>query len=124
MDRRMRTAVFSAASVFLLTVGLFCMALTVTGKEQPSSREEEQYYLEKEKVLTADIRAYLQDKGYRDSGVMVTRVVNEDGSRDYTVTLHHRKLEALSEEAWEALLWELAACEFQEGGCCFHYKLL
>ncbi len=120
--KRKVTACIAAA--VLLAAGVLGVAMTAAGKGQLSARETEQYYREKEKELTADIRGYLQTQGYRDSGVTVARVLNGDGSRDYTVTLHHRGLDGLSDEARDALIRELAALQFQEEGCSFRYKFL
>ena len=44
------------------------------------------------------LRDYLAEKGYADSGITMNYVTDEDGTVEYTVTIHHRKIDKLDEE--------------------------
>ena len=67
---------------------------------------------------------YLEEKGYRNSGVALTRVVDEEGERSYEMTLHHKNLYKLSTEEQETILKEIATMAFHVSGCKFQVKLL
>ena len=50
-----------------------------------------------------DVKDFLEKKGYADSGVALTRVVKEDGARDYTITIHHGKIDEMDDFSRQAL---------------------
>ena len=81
-----------AAVLLLLAAVYFWTAAAVSGMEV-SAGELETYYSEKERELVAEARAFLDREGFRNSGVMLTRVVDEDGRRQYTLTVHHGKID-------------------------------
>ena len=58
------------------------------------------------------MKQYLNENGYRNSGVTLTYALEEDGSPDYTFTIHHKKINSMSETERGALSAELArACK-------------
>ena len=64
-----------------------------------------------EQQLMSDMKQYLNENGYRNSGVTLTYALEEDGSPDYTFTIHHKKINSMSETERGALSAELArAC--------------
>lgn len=86
--------------------------------------QTEGYYREMEKELTQRVREYLDGQGFRNSGVMVTRVDDGQGNREYTVTVHHRGIDRLAQAERERLLTELAAFDFQAEHCSFFHEFL
>lgn len=115
---------FVAATVILVSVAALSFAGTVMCRAGQNGAEQEGYYREKEKVLVNDTRAYLKQQGFADSGITLTRVVDGDGSRLYTVTVHHRGIDRMEEQQREALAQELAALAFEEEGSRFCYEFL
>ena len=65
-------------------------------KGDMTDRELEGYYRQVEKELLGQTREQLEVLGYKNSGVTLTRVVDAQGNRDYTFTIHHRKIDAMS----------------------------
>ena len=55
---------------------------------------------------------------------MLTRVVGADGSRVYTVTLHHGDFDGLGDAEREALVRELSELEFADENAVFCHKFL
>lgn len=122
MVRKTGMAGFVAVTVILILVAAFFCAETVLGSFGRSNRETEEYYMAKERELTDRVREFLDGEGFRDSGVMVTRVVEEDGSREYTVAVHNREIDALEESERENLLSELERLTFIGDRCSFRHQ--
>lgn len=116
MVRRAGSFGFTAATVMLVLVAALSFAGTVMCMGKPDYAELEGYYLEKEAQLVKDTKAYLNGHGFDNGGVMLTRVVDADGSRTYTVTIHHKRIGRMDETGRERLARELAALVFEEGG--------
>lgn len=115
---------FWAATILLVLVAAFFVTATVRSRTALDRAELEGYYREKEEQLVREARKYLNAQGYQDSGVMLTRVVGADGSRVYTVTLHHSDFDRLEEEEREALVRELSGLEFADENVVFCHKFL
>lgn len=115
---------FGALTVALVLIGVFGIAGCVKSAEMSADGKPEQYYLEKEKELVQETREYLKDAGYANSGVMLTRVVDESGNREYTLTVHHSKINALDEVARENLQKDLDTLTFASDECTFCHEFL
>ena len=118
-------------SPFYGTYVLLCLYYNVprlknkpfTSKENHERVKQNHYYavLEEEYVKRAE--ELLDKEGYMDCGINFTRVTYESGRREYTVLIHHRKIENLP-EAEKAKLWSLLSqVEFQDEACSFRYEL-
>lgn len=115
---------FVAATVILVSVAALSFAGTVMCRADLSRAEQEGSYREKERGLINATRDYLKQQGFADSGVTLTRVVDGDGSRLYTVTVHHRGIDRMEEAERDVLARELAALAFEDGGSTFCYEFL
>ena len=107
--------------VFAVLV-IFCSVLTVKSREHLSAAEQEAYYRELEDKLVSDTRKYLEIHGIHNSGIMLTRVLEDDGSRDYTMTIHHRDIENMTGEQQMVLCGELQTLVFESENCSFRHK--
>ena len=123
MERAGMTGFWAVTVLFLLVAALLCAGTAVSGTNIDTG-EMEEYYQEKEYELAADIRGMLQREGLENSGVMVTRVVEADGSRSYTVTVHHGDIDNMSDAEKEQLLRRLENLNFEGEGCIFSHQFL
>lgn len=124
MERRTGSLRFWAVTIILVIVTAFCCAGTVMSRTDFSGQELENYYRERERQLVEDAREYLRQQGYENSGVMLTRVVDADGSRDYTLSIHHGRIIGLSEEGQEQLAEGLREIAFRDPNCVFSVNVL
>lgn len=115
---------FAAATIILVLIAALSFAGTVMSRTNFSDSELEGYYRELEEQLVRDTRAYLNENGFSNSGVTLTRVVEADGSREYTVAVHHWQIDRMSEEERAALTRALAAFVFEDENCKFNHKFL
>lgn len=111
-------------TIVLILVTAFSIAGTVISKNDFKAGELEQYYLQKEKQLTEDVRDFLNQKGYRNSGVTVTRVVEANGNREYTVTVHHGDIDRMTEGERTVLAGEMGNLTFEDEHCTFSMNFL
>lgn len=88
---------FVFVTVLFVMISAFCISQTVSGKEDGEAKEQEAFYREQENKLLADTRAFLNQEGYYNSGVTLTRVVDSDGSREYTITIHHSRIDRMDD---------------------------
>lgn len=121
--REWRNRGFWLATVLLILVSALSFAGTVMSRTDFDAAEMEGYYREQEKNLERQVRAYIEEQGFENSGIMLTRVIDVDGSREYTIRVHHRELSGMSEEECDRLEEELQKLNFQDENSGFCYVL-
>ena len=119
-----REVIFVMTTVFLILISALCITFTVMGKSSLAQEEMDSYYRQKEQRLVREVRSYLNENGYHNSGVMLTHVTYGDGSREYTVTVHHAGINALGSEERKDLAEQLQTFDFQDESCTFHHEFL
>ena len=87
------TFLFAAATILLIAISAFCITGTVISQSNKNGEEMEYYYRMQEKEMLEQTKEQLAQLGYANSGVTLTKVVDVDGSREYTFTIHHRKID-------------------------------
>lgn len=122
--RGRRTIGFLIWTVSLIVICAFCVTGTVICQSELRQKELEGYYRSKEKELVQETRAYLNQEGFYNSGVMLTKVIDTDGSQEYTITVHHDKIDGLDDNARECLKEELSALCFVADNCSFYHEFL
>lgn len=115
------TIMVSALLIFMIAL---CISGTVISQERNKSRIEEKYYRELEHDYVEEIRSFLAQEGYKNSGVTMTKIIEESGMRNYTVTIHHRKINSLTEKEKAVLEKKCGRIEFPVKGCGFSHKFL
>jgi len=93
MDKRLLVVV-----TLLLIVVLGC-AFGIRAKGEASRIPDisNEYYKAIEQEFTAKVKERLEEKGFYNAGVSLTKIVDEDGIFQYTVSVHHRRIDKMSE---------------------------
>ncbi len=115
---------FWAVTIFLMLVTAFCCAGTAFGRVGADGSKQEAYYRAKENWLVCEARAFLNGEGFENGGVMLTHVTEADGSRFYTLTVHHSGIGRLCEEDRQDFLARLEELVFEDPACAFSHKIL
>lgn len=115
---------FVMLTMCLVLVSAFCITKTVQSQTNTEQIELEQYYRVQEEQLVNGVRVYLNEVGFRNSGVMLTRVVAADGMREYTVTVHHDKISKMDAGQREELKEQLSGFYFPADNCIFYHEFL
>lgn len=105
--KRDNNKAFGFLTILLISITVFCTTMTVMGQEKSGRKTEEQEYRELERGYVKDIRGYLNEQGYENSGIALTKVLEADGSRSYTLQVHHRRIQGLTLQQKETLREEL-----------------
>lgn len=119
-----KEAAFLAFSALLVLLIAFFVTGTVSGQSADKLAVDEKYYVAMEKEYVCEIREYLNEQGFENSGVTLTRVVEADGSREYEIALHHKYLEKLEDSERSRLFEEIEAMAFDATGCIFRTVML
>lgn len=109
-------------TVLLILTAVFAISGTAAAQDRGVSREQQQYLREREESYVRAVRAALAEKGYSDSGVVMNRITNEDGSMEYLVKLHHRRLLKLDAKEQTAVLEPCKELELPAEGCGIEYE--
>ena len=114
-------AFYSTTAVLILIIVL-CIGATVKSESRDETQRMENRVQEQQ--LRNDLRQYLNENGCRNSGVTLTYAVEEDGSLNYTFTIHHKKINGMNETEREALSRELAQACNAAGNYSISYEYL
>lgn len=118
-----KAGIFTAVTVMLILVSAFCITGTVMSHNNKDLEIQEKYYSLAEQQYVDAVRQYMAAQGFRNSGVMLTRVVDTDGTRTYTLTVCHKRLAGLTEVQKENIEEALTKMEFDIPGCRFERRL-
>lgn len=124
MRRGMGVISFTVLTVCLVFISAFCIKGTVMSQSKSGGKELESYYRAQEKELVQDTREYLNAAGFQNSGVTLTSVTDADGSREYTITVHHDRIDRMEESDRKLLKEELSALTFTAENCSFFHEFL
>lgn len=95
---------FVVMTIFLIGLLSFFISGTVISQAKDDISADEAYMVTLEKEYRKEIRNYLAEEGFENCGVNLTKVILENGTREYTVLLHHDRLEKTSMEKQEEML--------------------
>lgn len=123
-NRVRKDAVFVLVTVLLVLILWLFISETVMSQTEGNITVDEEAFVELEDSYVGTVKTYLEEKGFRNSGVTLTRVVDESGKRSYEMVLHHKNMYKLSSEAQEVMLEEITTMAFHVSGCKFKVKLL
>lgn len=101
-----------------------CIMYRATVKSESRDETQRMENRIQEQQLMSDMKQYLNENGYRNSGVTLTYALEEDGSPDYTFTIHHKKINSMSETERGALSAELARACNAVGNYSVSYEYL
>ena len=105
-------AFYSTTAVLILIIVL-CIGATVKSESRDETQRMENRIQEQQ--LMSDMKQYLNENGY---------ALEEDGSPDYTFTIHHKKINSMSETERGALSAELARACNAGGNYSVSYEYL
>lgn len=120
----MRGYRFYIVAAVLILVIFSMVTMTVNATENKRLQHQNGYYEQIEQEYVQNLRNTLTDKGFRNAGITMTKVFLEDGSREYTVKLHHRRMDNLSLIEKNELLNELSGIAFEAVECSINLKFL
>ena len=119
----MRGKLFGVLTVILVLIIVFCIKGTVMSRENDARGKINRHYAVLEQKYRDRTKQLLEEQGLKNCGVNIRWVNEGDGSREYTVLIHHRKLDRMTEEEKSVLTDMLADMEFHDKVCSFSYVI-
>lgn len=123
-NRVVKEVLFVLFTVVLVLVCAFFVSGTVVSQSREALRVDEEYYQELEERYVREIRDCLNDQGFCNSGVTLTKTVEATGERNYEVLIHHKRLSRLTGKEQAELFSEIEEMGFDLAGCNFQVNLL
>lgn len=120
---RMRGKTFGVLTVILVLIIVFCVKGTVMSREDSERGKQNHYYAALEQEYLDRTQQLLEEQGLKNCGVNVQWVTDGDGSREYTILLHHRKLDRMTQEEKSVLQDMLTEMEFRDESTSFRYVM-
>ncbi len=109
----------------LLIAGAFIIfSITVKGLERNDSEALNDYFRVLEDEYVSSARAYLNEEGYVNSGVMLNHTTDENGMRTYTLSIHNSRFEYASEEKLDEIKEMLESLSFTDSRCTTGIKII
>ena len=101
---------FGVSCVVVLGVMILvlCFGVTACARNRMMREERQKEYLAKKEVVVREIRDYLGEQGYQNSGITLTRREYGENEEEYRLLVHHGRMEHLSEEELDMLAETLA----------------
>lgn len=94
-EAKWRNCGFILATIVLLLITTLSIAGTVYSKEADRYRVDDGCIKEQEQEYLQQVKAVLQNYNCNNSGITMTKIIDENGDREYYVKLHHKKINAM-----------------------------
>ena len=92
--------VLTLGRILIITL---CISVRANGRSNRIPDITNEYYRQIEKAYVDDVKDKLTRIGFSNAGVAMTKVVNDKGGFDYTLKVHHRRIDRMDESAREEL---------------------
>lgn len=119
--RNMRNRLLTLLFLLISVLGFFTVK-TIELRAQSRQQAERKLYHEMEAEYLKETKEILSEAGYKNSGVNMTKIIDEEGRRTYTVRIHNRRIDALKDAEKEELMNELRSVCFADGQCEFKHE--
>ena len=119
-----KTFLFMGTMVILSLVIAWCISATVVSQSQIPQKARAMYYQEQGRVYVKSVRAYLEELGYGNSGVTLSRQTWADHTMIYKLTIHHEAISRLGEQEREELCRMLSDIELPEDISAVYHDFL
>lgn len=110
-------------AVIGLAVMIGLTARTVSGKEQKPETLTADVYESMETEYLSEVKAVLTQNHYRNSGVNMTKVIDGEENRTYTIEIYHNRLHQGDVYAEQELLEQLQTLKGFGDGCTIEYVI-
>lgn len=99
MDKKM-LAFLTLAIVVIVSCSL---GIRAKGEESRFTDITDDYYKSIEQDFMDGVRERLDDNGFYNAGISLTKTLEVDGTLEYTVSIHHRRIDRMSQYQREQL---------------------
>lgn len=115
--------VFVVLTMLLIVVFALGMSSTVSSQSEAEVTVDEASYVALEGEYVQQLRSFLKEEGYENCGINLTRVVDSEGGRAYSIVLHHKYLDKLTDGEKQVLFAALSEGAFHFANCSFVFAV-
>lgn len=120
MRKSWRDGIFwGVAALGIVMAAVLFITGSINSQAADTLKAQEEYYEQLEREYIGQVRSFLTQQGYRNSGVTLSRVVDDEGQRSYTILVHHSAMDQLEDEKLAELLGQVENMGFYVPGCSF-----
>ena len=120
--RNTKSIVLIVVALVIAVVTFITTSITVTSCKKGAASDNAAYYHQLEQAYVKEARKVMNEQGYFDAGITMTRRMNEAGDRIYTVKVHHNRLNNASFEKTNALMELLSNIPFEDGQVLYRFS--
>lgn len=88
---------YITVTLILLVTFFLAAGIRANGRSNRIPDITGEYYRQIENEYLADVRQILTANGFSNAGLSLTKQVNEEGGLDYTLSVHHRRIDKMDE---------------------------
>ena len=118
-----RYNVVKIAGVLLIVAAIFWCAFGIKANAAVKAENDRKEYQLQEIQFKQEIRTCMEDMGYFNSGITVTKIMNENGSRKYNVRVHHQYLDLENTDAVNEVYSALSHIQVQGDNITVNYTI-
>ena len=115
---------FILVTILLTMITAFFLTGTVKGQNTENNKEKNAYYDQVESEYLILLREELEEEGYSNCGITMTKVIFEDGNREYRVLINHKLIKKLSDYEKQELISSLSMAKFSSDKIKFLHEFL
>lgn len=121
LNQRKHTIKIVTVSVLAVLV-LWSICSIKANATERAENDKTEYQLQ-EVQLKSEIRTCLEEMGYNNSGITMTKVMDTDGCREYTVLVHHQDLDIDNLEKVDRIYGTLAQIQMPGENMTVNYTI-
>jgi len=116
--------VLAVVTLLVILAAFYIFSVTARGLGTDDNAKLNDFYAPLENEFVVSSRAYLNESGYNNPGVSLTHTTDEDLSRVYTLKIHHRRLNGISDEEKNRIISDLAGLGFADERCIIRISII
>lgn len=119
-QRNYTMKIVTVVALAVLVLWSIC-SIKANATERAENNKNE--YQMQERQFKIEIIECLEKMGYENCGITITKVMDADGSREYTVKIHHQYLDANNTEKVNKVCKTLNALEVEKENMTVNYTI-
>ena len=119
---RKKTAVKAMVTAVVLVLILWSTCGIKANAAEKAGNDKMEYQM-RENDFVKQIRECMEERGYYNSGITLTKVMDTDGSREYKVLVHHSDIDLDNEEEVDSVYLLLCQISFEEENVMVNYRI-
>ena len=118
-----REYMMKSVMFLVLTVLILWSICSIKANAAQRAENDKTEYQLQEVQLKSEIRDCLEKMGYKNCGITITKVIDADGSREYTVLVHHQYLDINNTDKVNIIYENLMAIDTEEKNMTVNYTI-